>query len=137
MWKKGLIGGGIIVLGLGIILNWGYFMAHLTSEFKFEKYKTAADAKAALLELHPVGSSVEDLVNTLQEAGMNIKKDYQYKSINPRRDLLDKTHNYKSMYATYKWKTSFLPWKIIVVQIIIKYDKKSIIKEFVLTSYHD
>ena len=46
-------------------------MAHLTSAFRFEQYNSAADAKAALLKLHPVGSSVEDLVNTLEGAGAN------------------------------------------------------------------
>ncbi|OFW80267.1 MAG: hypothetical protein A3D15_04325 [Alphaproteobacteria bacterium RIFCSPHIGHO2_02_FULL_40_34] len=37
--------------------------------FYFEKYKTAEEAKAALLELHPIGSDVEGLVETLEGAG--------------------------------------------------------------------
>jgi hypothetical protein len=44
-------------------------MAHMTSEFRFEKYKTAEDAKVVLLKLHPVGSSVDELVETLDKAG--------------------------------------------------------------------
>ena len=37
--------------------------------FYFEKYKTAEEAKAALLELHPIGSDVEGVVRTLEAAG--------------------------------------------------------------------
>lgn len=137
LWKKGLIWSVIIVFGLWIILNRGYIMAHLTSEFRFEKYKTAEEAEKALLQLHPVGSDVQNIARTLQQAGMIVEKDYHYRSINIKRDLLNKKNNYKSMYATYKWRTSFLPWKIIAVQILIKYDKKEMMKEFSLTIYHD
>ena len=37
--------------------------------FYFEKYKTAEEARTALLELHPVGSNVGELVRTLERAG--------------------------------------------------------------------
>ena len=37
--------------------------------FYFEKYKTAEEARAALLELHPIGSDIEGLVGTLEGAG--------------------------------------------------------------------
>lgn len=37
--------------------------------FYFEKYDTAEEAKAALLELHPIGSDVGELVGTLEGAG--------------------------------------------------------------------
>ena len=137
-WTKGFIWSLIIIIfGLGIILNRGCIMAHLTSEFRFEKYKTAEEAKAALLKLHPVGSSVDELALTLQKAGMTVMKNYQFKSVNPQRDMLDQKYNYKNLYARYEWKTSFLPWSISVVQIIIKYNKNNTIKEFNLTSHHD
>ena len=85
MWKKGLIGGVIIVSGLGIILNWGYFMAHLTSEFKFEKYKTAADAKRDLLEIFPFGSQVKSLTSFLEDN--NFQKDSNLISSNDLKKL--------------------------------------------------
>ena len=37
--------------------------------FYFEKYKTAEEAQNALLELHPIGSDVGELVKTLERAG--------------------------------------------------------------------
>ena len=42
--------------------------------FYFEKYSTAEEAKAALLELHPIGSDVGDLIKTLERAGTEVKK---------------------------------------------------------------
>lgn len=50
--------------------------------FYFEKYKTAEEAKAELLKLHPIGSDVEGLVKTLE--GANAKF---INSVN-RKDLL-------------------------------------------------
>ena len=41
----------------------------LRKGFYFEKYKTADEAKAALLEVHPVGSDIDGLVETLKNAG--------------------------------------------------------------------
>lgn len=38
-------------------------------EFRFEDYKKADDAKEALLTMHPVGSSVDDVVKTLKGVG--------------------------------------------------------------------
>ena len=43
--------------------------------FYFEKYKTAEEARAALLELHPIGSDIEGLVGTLEGAGAVIKEE--------------------------------------------------------------
>ena len=37
--------------------------------FYFEKYSTAEELKTALLELHPIGSDVGELVRTLEGAG--------------------------------------------------------------------
>jgi len=43
--------------------------------FYFEKYSTAEEAKAALLELHPIGSDVEGLVKTLERAGAEVSEE--------------------------------------------------------------
>ena len=47
--------------------------ANMLNKFKdgfyFEKYSTAEEAKEALLELHPIGSDVGELVKTLEGAG--------------------------------------------------------------------
>jgi len=60
--------------------------ANMLNKFKkgfyFEKYKTAEEAKAALLELHPIGSDVDGLVRTLEGADAKF-----INSIN-RKDLL-------------------------------------------------
>ncbi len=64
-----MIGLFVALILVGLLLNRGYIMAHLTSEFRFEKYKTAKAAESALLELHPLESSVDELVNTLKKAG--------------------------------------------------------------------
>ena len=37
--------------------------------FYFEKYKTADEAKDALLDMHPIGSDVSELIKTLERAG--------------------------------------------------------------------
>lgn len=52
--------------------------------FYFEKYKTAEEAKAVLLELHPIGSDVGELVRTLEKAGGKcaIREDKVNKSSN-------------------------------------------------------
>ena len=41
----------------------------LRKGFYFEKYKTVEEAKAALLELHPIGSDVDALIKTLERVG--------------------------------------------------------------------
>jgi hypothetical protein len=43
--------------------------------FYFEKYKTAEEAKAELLKLHPIGSDVQPLIETLERAGANVKEE--------------------------------------------------------------
>ena len=42
--------------------------------FYFEKYTNVEEAKAALLELHPVGSDVQGLVRTLEGSGAIVKQ---------------------------------------------------------------
>jgi hypothetical protein len=74
MYKKILLWIGVIIGAIILFFNRGYIMAHMTSEFRFEKYKTAEDAKVVLLKLHPVGSSVDELVETLDKAGATCKK---------------------------------------------------------------
>ncbi len=58
---------GIIIVTI-VFLNRGYILANLSPGFRFEKYKTAEEARIALLELHPIGSSIEKLVKTLEKA---------------------------------------------------------------------
>jgi capsule polysaccharide modification protein KpsS len=48
------------------------FMNKFKKGFYFEKYKTAEEAKSVLLEMHPVGSDVDALVKTLEEAGATV-----------------------------------------------------------------
>jgi len=76
--------------------------------FYFEKYKTAEEAKAALLELHPIGSDVEGLIKTLERAGGNV--------------YISNMSNYKKFYQE-----KYLDWqnKGNVVAYDIKYDKAS------------
>lgn len=77
--------------------------------FYFEKYSTAEEAKAALLELHPIGSDVDALVRTLEGAEMSIietvtkedaikdksKEKYFFKIV----DHLIEPNHYKSDYV--------------------------------------
>lgn len=44
-------------------------------EFRFEDYDSPEEARAVLLEMHPVGSSVDDLVKTLEGAGATIESE--------------------------------------------------------------
>ena len=61
-----------------VIISTSNANANMFNRFKkgfyFEKYSTAEEAKAALLELHPIGSDVEGLVKTLERAGADVKK---------------------------------------------------------------
>ena len=68
--------------------------------FYFEKYKTAEEAKAALLEMHPIGSSVESLIKTLKGAGAKVtEEDFgDYKKFYTeewKREGREKTYSYK------------------------------------------
>ena len=61
-----------------VIISTSNANANMFNKFKkgfyFEKYSTADEAKAALLELHPIGSDVGELVKTLERAGAEVKK---------------------------------------------------------------
>jgi len=61
-----------------VIISTSNANANIFNKFKkgfyFEKYSTAKEAKAALLELHPIGSDVGELVKTLERAGADVKK---------------------------------------------------------------
>jgi hypothetical protein len=61
-----------------VIISTSNANANIFNKFKkgfyFEKYSTAEEAKAALLELHPIGSDVGELVKTLERAGAKVKK---------------------------------------------------------------
>lgn len=77
--------------------------------FYFEKYKTAEEAKAALLELHPIGSDVEGLVKTLNNGGAEISE-----------EDLNSYYNYRQFGKREEW------WKNDMKNIYkIKYDKAS------------
>ena len=75
--------------------------------FYFEKYKTAEEAKAALLEMHPIGSSVESLIKTLEGAGARAveesEKDLEnYKKFYPKEySEWKQKGNFKTYYAFY------------------------------------
>ena len=74
--KKYLVWGLIIVLASGLFLCRKTLVSKLSPGFRFEKYKTAEDAKRALLQLHPVGSDVDDLIETLKKIGVDCKVDH-------------------------------------------------------------
>ena len=66
----------IIIIAGAIILPNINLLYKIQPGFHFEKYKTAKEAKEALLELHPIGSDVGELVKTLEGAGaMVVEKD--------------------------------------------------------------
>ena len=95
-----------------VIISTSNANANMFNKFKkgfyFEKYSTAEEAKAALLELHPIGSDVGELVKTLERAGAEVEKlnDDNYKKFYPREFN--------------KWKS-----KGNANHYIIKYDKAS------------
>jgi len=78
--------------------------------FYFEKYKNAEEAKAALLELHPIGSDVDGLVKTLEGARMKCGS-----ITNPK--FKDKPEYKGLIYCDY-FKSNFIifstEWRVIV-----------------------
>jgi hypothetical protein len=89
-----------------VIISTSNANANMFNRFKkgfyFEKYSTAEEAKAALLELHPIGSDVEGLVKTLERAGGKCnsinKIKYNTKPINLNYLKLTKIINCKYQY---------------------------------------
>ena len=67
--------------------------------FYFEKYKTAEEAKTALLKLHPIGSDVGELVRTLERA-----KSVYSPITNPKfKDQYNNMIFYKYASFPYEW----------------------------------
>ena len=89
-----------------VIISTSNANANMFNKFKkgfyFEKYSTAEEAKAALLELHPIGSDVGDLIKTLERAGGKCstinKIKYDTKPINLNYLKLTKIINCKYQY---------------------------------------
>ena len=74
-----------------VIISTSNANANMFNKFKkgfyFEKYSTAEEAKAALLELHPIGSDVGDLIKTLERAGAEVSEMKAYELKNIKRDF--------------------------------------------------
>ena len=74
-----------------VIISTSNANANIFNKFKkgfyFEKYSTAEEAKAALLELHPIGSDVGDLIKTLERAGTEVSEMKAYELKNIKRDF--------------------------------------------------
>ena len=68
----------IILFSIFTISTTNEAQANMFNKFKkgfyFEKYKTAEEARAALLEMHPVGSDVEELLKTLEKSKATIRE---------------------------------------------------------------
>jgi len=68
----------VVIILLALLIGaYSYFqretIVHLLSPgFRFEKYETKEQAEAVLLQMHPVGSSVDDLLKTLKDAGATV-----------------------------------------------------------------
>lgn len=93
----------LAVLSLSLILSINNNAeANMFNKFKkgfyFEKYKTAEEAQKVLLELHPIGSDVGELVRTLDIA-MNRKQVFD-KSVDNLQDRMSKKGSY--FYFDYK-----------------------------------
>ena len=74
-----------------VIISTSNANANMFNRFKkgfyFEKYSTAEEAKAALLELHPIGSDAGDLIKTLERAGAEVSEMKEYELKNIKRDF--------------------------------------------------
>ncbi len=73
MLKKIIL--GLVIIGIAILgIKWAAKEYRAQQGiFRFEDYRTAEEAKAALLKLHPVGSDAETLIATLKLAGAEIE----------------------------------------------------------------
>jgi hypothetical protein len=92
-----------------VFLNYNNANANMLNKFKdgfyFEKYSTADEAKEALLELHPIGSDVGDLVKTLEGANGKF-----INSIN-RKDLLSNPVREKEYFSEDVSKTASVKYR--------------------------
>lgn len=57
-----------------IMWNWMFIVTWIKPGFQFEQYTTAESAKAALLKKHPIGSSVDAFIATLESAGAKVER---------------------------------------------------------------
>jgi hypothetical protein len=118
----------ISILSLTIITNNNKAEAKMFNKFKkgfyFEKYKTAEEAKAALLELHPIGSDVEGLIKTLERAGVHLdikinRKDLLSDPIREREYFSEEVKSASSLYV-YDYSIGAI-WTIIFLINPIKF----------------
>ncbi len=103
----------VLLLSIFAISSTNDANANMFNRFKkgfyFEKYKTAEEARVALLELHPVGSDVGELVKTLERAGAKVTQDSE-----------ESLKNYKKFKQYDEW------WKDGTTKIYhYSYDKAS------------
>jgi len=93
----------IVLILLGVFIMNGALINKFKSGFYFEKYKTSEEAKAALLKLHPIGSSVDELVKTLEKAGMKINNEFYFYYLNDKKVRVDVGKN--TLYSDYSHRT--------------------------------
>lgn len=90
--------------------------------FYFEKYKNAKEAQKALLELHPIGSDVGELIKTLDIA--TGRKEIFDKSVDDLKDRLSK----KGSYFYFDYISSIVPfvgvskWVVVVDVDVTNYE---------------
>ena len=71
---------------------------HFKGGFYFEKYSSAEEAKGVLLKMHPIGSDVNALVETLKKAGAKITDERD-----DRGEYLFYVYHQKGFFTPYKW----------------------------------
>ncbi len=92
--------------------------------FYFEKYKTAEEAKAVLLELHPIGSDVDGLLKRLEGANGKFidsinRKDLSSDPVREREyfsENISKTASkiYEYHYETGVWLINPITWFVLI-----------------------
>lgn len=109
--------------------------ANMLNKFKkgfyFEKYKNVEEAKAALLELHPIGSEVEGLVKTLEVAGCSCKLVDQNKLENAKKNDSKIRHLTNVIHC--ELSTSFMKsivWRVGIMIVGNRIDDIGIGKEY-------
>jgi len=81
-------------------------------EFRFEDYENAEEAEAALLKLHPIGSSIDSIKSTLENAGAEcnfISKDKIIDKIDKEEDYLFCSYNKPFLIFLYEWRIIIYP----------------------------
>ena len=114
----------IIILLTSFLVTNKNSEANMFNKFKkgfyFEKYKTAEEAKAVLLELHPIGSNVDGLVKRLEGANGKFIDSINRKDLssNPVREKEYFSENiskkasikYRYEYETGVWLLNPITW---------------------------